>query len=61
MIDELLPLIDGKARLEIVDISGDPELVDKYDIRIPVLACGDIELATYELDRDKLAGFLERS
>jgi hypothetical protein len=51
---ELLPLLAGRAVVEIVDISDDPELERRYWLRIPVLVDGDEELSEYPLDRDRV-------
>jgi hypothetical protein len=41
----LQPLLHaGLIQLQVVDISHDEELVRRYGIRIPVLACGEQEL-----------------
>lgn len=37
------------ARLELVDIEGDDELVRRYGVRIPVLEIDGVEVAAYEL------------
>lgn len=50
MIEALLPLIRGRAELDVVDIDTIPALRDKYDIRVPVLALGDREICEYHLD-----------
>ena len=60
MLAELEPLVAGRARIEVVDISDDGELTQAYGLSIPVLMAGDEELARYRLDRERLAAFLER-
>jgi hypothetical protein len=58
MIAELIPLVAGKARIDIVDISEDETLSARYLFEIPVLKCGDEELSRHRLDHDRLAAFL---
>ena len=58
LLDELAPLIGGKAEVEIVDISDDPELMRRYGLRIPVLSCGTSELSAYPLNRERVREFL---
>ena len=60
MVAELTPLIAGNGRIEIVDISEDDRLIEQYELRIPVLQCGDEEISHYRLDREKVARFIER-
>lgn len=56
---ELAPLIAGRATLEYVDVSRDPDLLRRYGLRIPVVAAGDAELSGYPLDRSRVLGYLE--
>lgn len=56
---ELAPLIEGRAVIELVDISDDPGLERRYGLRIPVLTDGDQELSEFPLDRDKVLRHLE--
>jgi glutaredoxin len=42
-----------------VDIDAEPELRDRYDTRVPVLAAGDVEICYYFLDEAGLRGFLQ--
>ena len=58
---ELAPLIEGRAVVEIVDISDDPGLERRYGLRIPVLADGARELSEYPLDRDAVQRHLAES
>jgi thioredoxin reductase (NADPH) len=60
LIDELLPLIAGLARIDVVDISDDEDLLRRYCLEIPVVKHGDEELSRYRLDRERVASFLER-
>jgi thioredoxin reductase (NADPH) len=42
-----------------VDIDAEPELRDRYDTRVPVLAADDVEICYYFLDEASLRGFLQ--
>lgn len=57
MLAELRPLIAGRARVEIVDISEDEDLTARYALEIPVLAHGDEELSRYRLNRRRLTDY----
>lgn len=54
MEHELAPIISGRARLEIVDISDDPVLLRRYGLRIPVLVADEGELSGYPLAADRV-------
>jgi len=60
LIDELAPLLAGRASIEVVDISASDDLSRRFGLKIPVLMHGDEELARYRLDRARLDQFLER-
>lgn len=45
---------------EEVDIESDDELVREYGVRIPVVIVDGEEVAEYKVDREELAGALER-
>jgi hypothetical protein len=61
MLEELLPLIRGRAELERRDIDSRPEWCEKYDIRVPVLESGGQVISEYPLDRDAITKFLANS
>ena len=52
MLEELLPLIRGKADIEMRDIDTLAEWREKYDIRIPVIEYGGKLVSAYPLDYD---------
>jgi Glutaredoxin-like domain (DUF836) len=58
MLGALMPLLAGKAELDVVDIDGDPGLEREYGIRIPVLKAGDVELSVYRLDEERVERYL---
>ena len=58
---ELAPVIRGRARLTIVDIDEDAELVRRYGLRIPVLVGEGRELSTFPLDVTAVEAYLKGS
>ncbi len=50
LIEELLPMLRGRAELQITNIDDDAGLIEAYGTRIPVLVFGDQELCHYHLD-----------
>jgi thioredoxin reductase (NADPH) len=59
MLEELEPLVAGRARIEVVDISEDDSLSERYGLKIPVLTHGDDELSRYRLNRERLRAFFD--
>lgn len=58
---ELLALqSDWQFTLEAVDIDSDPQLVERYNTRVPVLAIAGEEVCQYFLDPEKLAIYFEQ-
>jgi hypothetical protein len=60
LVAELEPLVVGRARIDIVDISDDERLAKRFGLLIPVLMHGDEELSRYRLDRSRLTEFIDR-
>lgn len=58
MIQELAPLLPGRAELRVVDISDSTELKRRYGLDIPVLQAGDDELCRHRLDRERVERYL---
>jgi len=54
MLEELLPLIRGKANIEMRDIDTLAEWREKYDIRIPVIEYDGKLVSAYPLDYDAI-------
>lgn len=50
---------DGHV-VEVVDIDLDPTLVDRYTVRVPVVAVDGVEIAQYQLDPAVLQAALIR-
>jgi hypothetical protein len=44
-----------------VDIDSSPELIDRYDTRVPVLAIDSEEICQYFFDSDQLSAYFERN
>ena len=57
LLDDLTPLLPHRARVEIVDISDEPELMRRYGLRIPVLRGGTEEISGYPLNVENLNRF----
>lgn len=51
MVEELIPLVRGRARLDVVDVDRDTALREQYGLRVPVLTSGGRVLCEYHLDR----------
>ena len=54
MLEELLPLIRGRADVEMRDIDTVVEWREKYDIRIPVIEYDGELVSAYPLDYDAI-------
>lgn len=48
----------GRADIEVVDIDGDPDLFERYTVRVPVIAVDGIEIAEYQIAADQLESAL---
>lgn len=58
LIEELLPLIEGRMELEIRDIDTREDWRQEYDTLVPVLKYDGEIICKYHLDREALAGIL---
>ncbi len=54
LVEELLPLIRGKLRLEVRDIDSREDWQKRYDTRVPVVEFDGRLVCEYELDREAL-------
>ena len=45
--------------LRLVDIDRDPELADRYGVRVPVVAVDGVEHFEYEVPADRLVALLD--
>jgi glutaredoxin len=44
----------GRAEIRLVDIDADPDLTERYTIRVPVVEVDGREIAEYEVSADQL-------
>ncbi len=51
-------LAGGRAEIRHVDIDADPELVDRYGVRVPVVAVDGVEVGELVIEPDVLADAL---
>ena len=58
LIEELLPLIRGRAELEVLNIDSKPDWAEKYGLSIPVLELNGNAVCQYHLDRGAVAAAL---
>jgi hypothetical protein len=58
LAEQLLPIVNGRAQIQIVNIDGDLDLKKQYGLRIPVLATEDRELSGYPLDKGAVEEYL---
>ncbi len=58
MIDELLPLVQGRLELSICDIDTREDWRNEYDTRVPVVKYDGEFICQYYLDRDALTRIL---
>ncbi len=58
LIEELLPLIEGKLELEIRDIDTNPRWRERWYADIPVVEYAGEVICRHFLDRDAITGIL---
>lgn len=58
LIEELLPLVEGRLEVEIRDIDSRPEWHEKYWCEIPVVEHEGVVLCKHFLDREAIQGIL---
>jgi hypothetical protein len=61
MLEELLPLIRGKAEVEIRFVDSRDDWREKYDIRVPVVESDGQIISEYPLNLDSVHAFLART
>ena len=49
-----------RAEIELIDIDAHPDIVDRYTVRVPVVAIDGVEVAEYEVDPAQLQALLSR-
>ncbi|MBT8086359.1 MAG: glutaredoxin family protein [Woeseia sp.] len=60
LIDELLPLIRGKASLEVCDIDSRSDWHEQFGLEIPVVELNGERLCHFTLDRAAISAALRR-
>jgi hypothetical protein len=58
LIEEIVPLLRGRAVLEVLDIDSRSDWREKYDTRVPVVELDGQFVCEYRLDRAALHGML---
>jgi hypothetical protein len=58
MLEELLPMIRGKAEIELRDIDSQPHWRERYDVRVPVIEFEDRLISEYPLDHSAVRELL---
>ena len=61
LIEELQPLLRGRAEIEVLNIDTRADWAEKYSSRIPVIELGGRFLCEYHLDADAIAAALKES
>lgn len=54
MLEEIEPLIKGRAHLEIRDVDDNPDWVSRYGARVPVLLVANAEVCHFHLEKAAL-------
>jgi len=58
MLEELLPLLKGRAEIEMRDIDSRADWRERYDVRVPVVEFDGQIVSEYPLDHAAIAGIL---
>ena len=58
LIEELMPLLDGRVEFEVCDIDTRSDWREQYDTRVPVVEYDGELVCQYHLDRDAIARVL---
>jgi len=58
LCDEAIAVVrsvaDGRAEVELIDIDADPRLIERYTVRVPVVAVDGVEIAEYQIAPEQL-------
>ncbi len=60
LVDELLPLVRGELRVEVVDIDSRPDWQQAYNTRIPVVKYDSQFVCQYSLDVAAIQNILRK-
>jgi len=58
LLEELVPLVEGRLNIEVCDIDSREDWRDAYDTRVPVVKYDGAEICQYHLDRAALTRIL---
>jgi hypothetical protein len=58
LVEELLPLVDGRLELEIRDVDTDPAWLARFSKDVPVVEFADRIVCRHFLDREAIEGIL---
>ena len=61
MLESIVPLLRGRASLQVRQVDDDPEWADLYGLKVPVLLVDDREICHFHLDRQALEAALAGS
>ena len=59
LLEDLMPLVRGRAEIEVVNIDDDVELGREYGTRIPVLEFAGQFVCQYTLDKGAIRAILD--
>jgi len=51
-------VVGGRAAIELIDIDTDPALVERYTVRVPVIAVDGTEIAEYQIAPEQVEAAL---
>ena len=61
LVDEMLPLLQGRIDVEVRDIDTNEDWQKAYDVRIPVVEFEGQVICQYHLDKTKIAAIVAAS
>ncbi|MBT8079207.1 MAG: glutaredoxin family protein [Gammaproteobacteria bacterium] len=61
LLEEIQPLLRGRASLQVIDVDADANLTARYGERVPVVEVAGEFVCQYHLDRAALAAALTRA
>jgi hypothetical protein len=61
LLEELEPLVRGRAAVRVEDVDTQPEWVELYGLLVPVVYYAGSEVCRYQLDRSAILQLLSES
>lgn len=61
LLEELVPLVEGRLSIEVCDIDSREDWRDAYHTRVPVVKYDGTEICQYHLDRAALTRILSNT